>query len=117
MRLPKVDINYSLKNKEIVNKNIRGILTNNTLIFNDNNYKTIIEIMDKSLIIQRDNDEIHSEMYFNTKSSCKYLLKQYNKCATFDIELIRLNISSNDIELVYKIAEEKFEFILHFEVI
>lgn len=117
MYLAKVNINYSLKNKEIINKKIKGILNNNKIIFDDDNYKIIIEMSDKNLVIKRQNEEIDSEMNFNEKSCCKYFLKQYNKYVTFDIELIRLNVSLNDIEIIYKIEDEQFEFVLHFEVI
>lgn len=117
MYLAKVNVNYSLKNKEKISKNVKGILNNNHLIFSDDESNFNIEINNNNLIIKRENDEIISEMKFNDKSSCKYFLKQYNKYVTFDIELIRLNISSNDIGLIYKIENEKFEFNLHFEVI
>lgn len=112
--LSKVMINYSLNNKEKV---VKGIKNNNVLNFQDKDYKFYIKISNNEIFLSRENAEVLVEMKFNTKSSCKYFLKQYNKCVTFDIELIKMNINDSDIELIYKIEEEKFEFKVHYEVI
>lgn len=114
MYLSKVIINYSLNNKEKV---LKGIKSNNILKFQDEDYKFNIKILNKEIDLIRENDEVLVEMKFNSKSSCKYFLKQYNKCVTFDIELIKMNINDSDIELIYKVEEEKIEFKIHYEVI
>ena len=115
--LPKIIVSYSLEKKEKIEKEARGIINNNRLIFNDGNYDINIQIIDDYLIMKRENKEIISEMNFNQKSSCKYFLKKYNKYVTFDIELIKLVIKENNIELVYKIEDDIFNFNLHYEVI
>ena len=112
--LPKIKIKYSLNNMD---KTLFGIKNDNKIIYKDDDYMVNLSFDHDKVILIRESDEIISEMHFSKKSSCKYQIKKYNKYVELNLELLKLNVSDNEVEINYKIEDEIINFKMHYEVI
>ncbi len=113
--MSKINIISNLKNIEDNSVNVintDGELNLNKIIYKDENTLVTIFIKDNTIEIERDNLEYKLNMIFNKdKSYYTIYLKENNLNFSLDIELKKLTIQKNKIEINYKIdCEYLFTF-------
>ena len=100
---------------------IEGIKNKNSIIYKDSDVSIKI-IIDDSVRLIRENNEFKMEMLFdkNKQTTCKYLLKEYNKCLDLLLETKMINYDDNHIDILYRIIDSSDDYInfkLEFEEI
>jgi len=115
--MSKININFSLKNNNEVysKKNIKGILKDNELIFNDSNIITTVTLGD-ILKIKRSSKEYLLSYILDSKQ--KTLCAYYISGLKLDllIETLELKVKDNFIYAKYKVEDDLKELKIEYEV-
>jgi hypothetical protein len=93
---------------EKLNNNTLGIITDNTIKYNDNNIIVVVKYDNNRVVITRENDEYQLEMIFEKDKTINgnYLLKENNVNLKLEILTKDLNIEENKIEITYILNDE-----------
>ena len=83
-----------------------------------NNEKYILNIIDNKIILNRNNDEAESTMYFekNKKIPCLYTLKTNNITIEIDILTNDIKIDNNNIKILYTIIDSNIIYEYNIEM-
>ena len=100
---------------EILNNNTLGIITDNTIKYNDNNIIVVVKYDDNKVVITRENNEYQLEMIFVKDKTINgnYLLKDNNINLKLEILTKELIIDNNKIEITYILNDELRKYRLH----
>lgn len=107
--MAKKQIEVTLKTEsEVIKNNTLGIITDDTIKYNDNNVLSVVKINDDEVTIIRENNEYQLILKFkeNKKLSGNYLLKANNINLKLEILTKKLIINDNKIEIVYILNDE-----------
>ena len=103
-------------NNQREEKELNGIIQDNIIKFIDKPYKTTFNYNTNTLI--NESDETRLEITFNkNKTISNYLLKKYNKEASFNIKTKKIERNNYNIDIEYIILDTKEEFNYRIEVI
>ena len=103
-------------NNQKEEKELNGIIQDNIIKFIDKPYKTTFNYNTNTLI--NESDETRLEITFNkNKTISNYLLKKYNKEASFNIKTKKIERNNYNIDIEYIILDTKEEFNYRIEVI
>ena len=110
--MSKINVESILENKntnEILTHNIKGIKNNNRINYKEDNIKVSI-ILDKTIIIKRQDEEkeIILEFIMNKNTNCLYNI--YDKQLCLNIYTNKIIIEDNYIEIDYVIEENNMNF-------
>ena len=111
----KIKTTLVINNQQEV-KELTGIIQDNILKFINNPYKTSFNYNTNTLI--NESDETRLEIVFNKeKTISKYLLKQLNQEAEFNIKTNKIIIDKYNIDIEYTVLDTNEEFNYRIEVI
>ena len=115
--MSKVNIKTTLRiNKEQEEKELKGIIQDNILKFRNEPYKTSFNYNTNTLI--NESDETRLEIHFDLKkTTSKYLLKELNQEAEFDIKTTKIKKDNYNIDIEYTVLDTNEEFNYKIEVI
>ena len=103
-------------NNQKEEKELNGIIQDNIIKFIDKPYKTTFNYNTNTLI--NESDETRLEITFNkNKTISNYLLKKYNKEASFNIKTNNIIIDNYNIDIEYTVLDTNEEFNYRIEVI
>lgn len=100
-----------------VKKNTLAIVNNKTIKYRDDDVLVTIEYNEEMLTLKRENNEYEIILPFkgHTKLMGTYRLKEENLIMDLEVETKTLLISTNQIEIIYHLNDEKREYRLKIE--
>ncbi len=115
--MSKVKIKTTLViNDQQEEKELKGIIQDNVLKFINDPFKTTFNYNTNTLI--NESDETRLEITFDIdKTTSNYLLKNYNKEASFNIVTKKINKDNYNIDIEYTMLDTNEEFNYRIEVI
>ncbi len=116
--MAKKEIKTMLKSNEILEKHhVISIVTNHTLIFNEDKVKVTIKKNNNTLLMIRENDEYQLTLEFKKEEQTRgiYLLKENNLALNLNILTKELIIDNNYIKVVYELNDELREYSINIE--
>jgi len=114
MAKKQIEVILETENENMIN-NTLGIITDNTIKYNDNNIIVVVKYDDNRVVIIRENDEYQLEMIFEKDKTINgnYLLKENNINLKLEILTKNLIIDENKIEITYILNDELRNYRLH----
>ena len=103
----------------IENKKIIGIKNKDRIIYNDDNMAVTISLEDNTITMKRVCDEYTLTLLFEEKENTKgnYFSNRLNLWLPLDIFTDKILVSEKSVQIIYKIEDKQFDFVIDFEVI
>ena len=99
---------------EDIDIDIIGIINKNKIVYKENDIKVTIVVLSNKIFMNRKHSNYEIDFVFENKvtTEATYILKEYNKEFKFDIKTTKLEIKEDLIDIVYRIEDNIFSFIL-----
>ena len=108
--MPKIDIEVTIKNSEITDSyKVKAIINDSVIKYKEPDDTTVLFDY-KENILTRENDQMKMIYNFNSKEDSIILVKDYNRHINLVIETIKLKKKDNNLEIEFKIDNEKFTY-------
>lgn len=100
---------YNNSTEELSELKTKAIMNNRKIIYQDNGIKTVLELRDDLIYLNRDLDKGNIEIYFrNLNPKCRLNIE--NSYIDLDIIINKLDIKENEVNIEYKLEEDIITF-------